>query len=145
MFQSLYFKDTLSTQVDVCVDDRYEGSKVNDRSLGKMYYLKQFAKAADEMYNQLRAKIEVGDIDDKAIVAKDKFFNVIAQPRAGSIKIDKDKMIEEVALLLVAVAAGAGAELSTIESRIQATKVIERCSTVGKSSTVISVVETANA
>jgi hypothetical protein len=144
MFESLYFKDVLDEEVGKCLAKRYAGTTVNDRSLGKMYYLKQFSKYADEMYNQLRGKIDSKGAVDKKIVANDGQFAAQASTRAGSVKLDKDKVHEEISLLLQAVAAAAGAELSAAQLHIQATLVLERCTVVGKEATVIQVVENAS-
>lgn len=145
MYKSLWFKDQVSKIVRSCCNTRYEGSSINDTMYGEMFYYKQISKAADQLYNNLRAKIDTKDAVDKKIVAQDKFFAVEASTRSGSSKIDPTLMQSEVALLLTSVAAAAGADLSETESHVQAAKVIARCTKYSADATVISVVEKADA
>ncbi len=137
MFQSLYFKDVLSTEVTKCVDDRYEGSKANDRTLGTMYYLNQFKKHADELYKVYRAKLTDSNKDDGV-------FQAVSTVRAGNSKIDKTLMTAELSLMLQTIAMAAGTEMSDMQAHIQAGKVIERCTVHSDDVVQISVREVGN-
>lgn len=142
MFKSLYFKDEMQKAVDSCCDDRYEGTGVNDKTLGKMYYLKQFSKAADFLYDKLRAEIDHKDAVDKKVVASDKFFSVTASTRQGSNKIDHDKMVILLAGILQGYANEDGSPMYTdVSAKVAATEFVQRCTVIGKGSTVISVIE----
>lgn len=145
MYKSLWFKDQVSKIVRNCCNTRYEGSSINDTMYGEMFYYKQISKAADQLYNNLRAKIDTKDAVDKKIVAQDKFFAVEASSRSGSSKIDPTLMQDRLVNLIKATALTAGAELTTAQAHVQAATIIADCTKYSADATVISVVEKADA
>lgn len=142
MFNSLDFKNSVGITLSHFLEYRYKDSKINDTSIGQMYYLKCISKAADALYNQLREKIDTKDAVDKKVVASDKFFSVVASTRSGSAKIDPDRVLAEISLLLADKRDEVGNPVYTAAERSTiARKILGRCTTYGKDATVISVVE----
>lgn len=142
MFESLYFKDILDREVKQCVDDRYEGSGVNDRTLGQMYYLKQFSKYAGDMYDQLRNRIETKDAKNTTVVQHDKYFAATATTRNGTVKLDPQKIHDSLCSMLELMTdPETGTPYYTkVAAHMRATEIIHSCSTVGKPSTALSIV-----
>lgn len=134
------FTDEINNLVDLATDDHYEGSGVNDRTLGKMYYLKRYEKACQEEYDKLRREIDVpSDLVERRVIQNDKRFSAQAQLRQGSSKLDKALLHGELVHLLMKL--DPSLEGSSVRAALAADALIDKCSTQGKDTVVISVIE----
>lgn len=130
-------KDEVANLVDIAVDDHYEGSGVNDKTLGMMYYLKRYAKAADEMYDDLRKSIVVPPgLTEETIISNDSRFSAKAQPRSGSSKVDRNLMHSELRALLLE-----HTKTTPIRASIDADALLDNCTVVTKGSTAVTIIE----
>lgn len=131
------FTDEVNNLVELAVDDHYEGSGVNDKTLGKMYYLKRYEKAAQEEYDRLRKEVEVPEgLSEKIIISNDKRFSAVAQPRQGSSRLDKDALRAEIAVLI-----RQSSGMTMVEAQIEADKIIAKCSTQSKDTVAVTIIE----
>ena len=131
------FTDEVNNLVELAVDDHYEGSGVNDKTLGKMYYLKKYEKAAQEEYDRLRKEVELpAGLSEKTVISNDKRFSAVAQPRQGSTRLDKDLIRSEIAQLVRQVQG-----ISLVKATIEADKIIAKCSTQSKDTVAVTIIE----
>lgn len=141
------YLDIIDKLVAADVDDHYEGSGVNDRTLGQMYYLKKYENAAKAGYDTLRKQVQVPeDISEKQVVHNDKRFSAVAVPRQGSSKLDRTLLRSELIALLVdkytKQKLQTGEPVSPSQrAAIAADELLGRCTVYGADSVAVTVME----
>lgn len=138
------FTDEVNNLVELAVDDHYEGSGVNDKTLGKMYYLKKYEKAAQEEYDRLRKEVELpADLSEKTVISNDKRFSAVAQPRQGSSKLVRDVLRAELIALFKELDGHKQqwGDQQSLRAAVAADDLLSRCTTYSKDTVAVTIIE----
>lgn len=132
----IVYLDMIEKLVDEDVSDAYEGTGQNDKTLGRMYYLKQYAKAAEGAYDKLRAELDTSSVgNEKAVFQSDPKFSAVGGTTSGRKSLDREALSLAIAELFNQINPG-----SQIRSQVAASELLDRCTKYTKDSVTVSVV-----